>query len=176
MKKLMRFFGYFAFFIAMLMVFIPKSSFYFYLEHELEKFNVVIDSEKLDEHFATLEIRDANIYFQGIDVAHIKQSEVGIFMFYNFVQVQDIELADMSKTFFPPKIQNIDLSYSVLTPLELHAIAQGDFGSADVVVNILDRNLSVVMKPSKMMLRNYRNTLREMRKNKNGEYSYAQSF
>ena len=175
-KKLLRFFAYTLFFIVALMVFVPKSSVYYLLEHNLKKVDVVISGEQLTESLLSLNIANANISTKGIDSAIIGQSDVTLLLVYDKLSFKDIKLSSIVETYLPSKIASVEIDYSVFHPLTLEVNAEGDFGEARGSLHLLDRNATLILKPSKKMFSSYRKSLRLFKKNMNGEYIYAKSL
>ena len=176
MKKVLKFFAYFAFFILALMAFIPKESAYYFLEKELKNFDVVISKETLHSSIPSLRIENLNITTKGIDSAKVQSVDVTLLGLYNSLTCEDISLSTLVESYLPSKIEKLHISYSIFDPLHLNARGHGDFGSFDANVHLIDRNATVSLKPSKLMLKRYRNSLRFFKKSKNGEYTYAASL
>jgi hypothetical protein len=175
-KKLSRFFAYTLFFILALIAFTPKESFYFLLEKNLQKFDVVISNESLEDRLFTLEIRDLALTAQGIDTAEVGEADIMLLLFYNSVTMQNIQVSSLIDAYAPAKIDSLELNYTIFNPLVVTARADGEFGEAKVVFDILHSKLRAVVEPSKMMLSRYKKTMRMMKKDENGEYVYAKTF
>lgn len=175
-KKLLKFFSYSLFFIFALILFVPKESFYYLLEQNLKKFDVIISNEKLEDKTISLDIKNLDISAKGIESLKIKEANIVILGLYNAVELQKIQLSSLVENYLPAKIDSIDISYTILHPLVLQADGHGEFGDARVSVNLLDRNATLILKPSKVMFSRYRNSLRKFKKSKNGEYIYEKSL
>jgi hypothetical protein len=80
------------------------------------------------------------------------------------------------EAFLPPLIHRADLQQSLIDPLHINASAVGDFGEAEARVDLLERSVKVFLKPSRLMLTRYKNTLRKLKKTKEGDYSYEYKF
>lgn len=176
MKKIALFFLYATLFFAALLFFAPKENLYYFAEEQLKPLGVVIGYEESVDHGFTLEILHAKLYVQKIKSANIASITIGTFGLYNSVSVNNVVLDKTFEQFFPPLIQRIDVDQSIFSPLQLSAEAVGDFGEATATVNLLERNISVIMKPSKLMLSRYKNTLRQLKKSKEGDYRYEYKF
>lgn len=175
-KKIALFFAYLMFFILALIYFSPKSSTYYLLESKLEPLGVVISSEVLKDSGFSLNIEDAKISFKSIDSATVGFSEVKIFGIYNSLSLFDIRLSTTAKTFLPLKIKSAKVTYSILHPLSIRANARGVFGSLEANFNIIDTTLRIVVVPSQKMLKNYKSSLKNLKKDDNGGYVYDKSF
>jgi len=176
MKKIALFLFYTLFFLAMLLFFTPKENLYYFGEEQLKPLGVVIGYEEAIDHGFSLEITDAKLYVQKIKSANIASTTIRVFGVYNSVDVENIVLDSTFEQFFPPLVNHVSLHQSIFSPQQVIAEAVGDFGEAHATVNLLDRNVSVIVKPSKLMLSRYRNTLRQLKKTKEGDYRYESKF
>ena len=176
MKKIALFFLYAVLFLGALLFFTPKENLYYFAEEQLKPLGIVIGYEEAVDHGFSLEILHAKLYVQKIKSANIGSINMGIFGLYNTVSIDNVVLDKTFEQFFPPLVQRIDVDQSIFAPLQLSAEAVGDFGEATATVNLLDRNVSVIMKPSKLMLSRYKNTLRQLKKSKEGDYRYEYRF
>ena len=175
-KKLAKFFAYTLFFILALIAFMPKESLYFLLEENLQKFGVVLSNEQLEESFFSLNIENMEISAKGIDSALVEEADITLLLVYNSVDVKNIKLSSLVESYLPSKIDTLHIRYTLINPFEVEAQSHGGFGDATIHFNIVDRNVSVILKPSKKMFQKYRNSLREFKKSQNGEYVYAKTF
>jgi len=176
MVKIFKFLGYVLFFLGALVFFMPKSSTYYYVEHELKKHKIIFSKEELVDNGLSLQVNNSSLSYDGIDVAEIKRMNVKIFGLYNSIKIEDIILTSFASSFLPIKIDSLELSYTIVNPLQVNAYASGEFGSAQAMLYILDRNVSAVVIPSKLMLQKHKKTLSMMKKQKNGEYNYDKTF
>ena len=175
-KKIILFFAYTLFFVVALMYFTPKSSVYFLLEEQLKKYDVVISSEEINERAFTLSVTDADVSFKSISSAKIAKSDLKIFAFYNSLNFEDITLSSTAKAFVPLRVERVELVYSILNPLNVTLYGVGEFGEVNAEFNILQRSLHLRLKPSQAMNNNYKNTLKNLTKTENGEFTYDKAF
>jgi hypothetical protein len=176
MVRLLKFIGYVLFFVVSLMYFTPKVSLYYFLENKIEPFGVIVTGEEVVDNGLTLSLQDATITLKSIESAVVKNVDVAIFGVYNSVDISDVTLASTASTFLPTDVKNIKITYSILNPLNIKAFATGGFGEAEAKVNIVDRDVVVNLKPSKLMTSQYRSTMRNFKKLKDGGYEYAKTF
>lgn len=176
MVKTVKLFLYLLIFLSSLVYFFPKVNGYYFLEHTLAKKRVVLSKEQVVDNGFSLEIKHATVSYEAIKSASVSDIDVKIFGLYNSVTVENVKLLDIASSFIPLKIYNIYVGYTLINPLNIVGDAQGEFGVLHFTLNIVQKKLKVVLKPSKLMLRRYRNTLRYMHKNSNGEYIYEQNI
>jgi len=175
-KKVLKFVSLLLFFIFALILFVPKDSFYYLLEQNLKKFDLIISNEKLEDKTLSLDVQNLDISAKEIKSLSIKKANIKILGIYNSVELQNIQLSSLVENYLPAKINKVDVYYTILHPLVLQADGHGKFGNAKIAVNILDKNVTLILKPSKVMFSKYRNSLREFKKSKNGEYIYEKSL
>ncbi len=169
--KAVKFLFYILFFCVALYYFFPKVNAYYAFEKSLEKENIIISNENLIDHGFSLEIKDAIIFYHAIKVADVKKISLYSYLFVSKIDIKDIVLQKMADGYIPPKIESCEISYSLLSPLELKAQAQGDFGKATIFYSLKTKKLLVLLEPSKVMLHTYAKTLAQMKKEK-GKYKY----
>ncbi|MDB2562090.1 hypothetical protein N9X61_00650 [Sulfurimonas sp.] len=172
----MYFLAYSLFFMFALLFFVPKVSLYHYAEKQLQKQKVIFSNEVPIDKAFSLGLQHMDVSYDSIQSAKVENVDIKLFMLYNHVHIQNIELSEMAAAFLPTKIDNIDIEYTLLNPLEIIASSSGDFGDASASLNILDRNVSVILMPSELMQKKYTKTLRNMKKNTEGSYEYAKTF
>jgi len=176
MVKLFRFFLYMLFFILALMYFMPKQSIYYFAETELQNYNVVVSHEAVHDSGLSLEISNLDIYAEGIKSANIQELDISLFGLYNSINAKDIKLESVLESMLPLEINEVSVTYSILDPINVKLESEGAFGSISGGANIIDRKVVLLLKPSKLMLRKYRTTLRNFKKLESGEYEYVQNF
>ena len=176
MVKLSKLLAYIFFFILALIYFMPKESVYYYLEKELQKQKVILSDEEIIDSGFSLQLNNTKLSYASIESANVENINIKMFLVYNSLSVSNVKLLDVASSFVPLQIDAISIKYTILNPLNIVAESNGEFGQANAKVNILDRNISIVLKPSQLMLKKYRATLRNLKKNKAGEYKYEKTF
>lgn len=175
-KKISLFIAYAFFFLLALMYFTPKVNLYYLLEHVLSEKSVIINNEEVSDNGFSLSITHASINVKSIESAKIEEIRVKVFGLYNSVSLQNIDLASVAASMVPTKVHSVHASYSIFDPVHLNANALGDFGEAQLSLGLLDGLLHIELKPSKKMLSSYKQTLRNLKKSKEGVYTYDKTF
>jgi hypothetical protein len=163
-------------FILSIMYFSPKENIYFLLEHELKKYDVIISNEEFKDAGLKVELNDAELYYKSINTANVKEIHMKIFVFYNSIILSNITLSQMTNSFLPAKIEKLILTYSIFNHLNINIYENGDNGEVSGSLSLMDMALHISFKPSELMLKKYKNSLREFKKLEDGEYSYDRSF
>ena len=176
MVKIAKFFGYLFFFLAMVLFFLPKVELFYLAEKQLEPLKIVISNEKLHDSGFSLELRDAKVYFEGIESANIEQLKISPWVFTNSVTLRNIELSHAAKSFVPLDVESVELSYHLFNPVAVNIYAKGGFGELTGELDLINRTVMIFMNPSPKMRKEYAHTLRHLKKEKNGEYSYAKDL
>lgn len=176
-KRVSKFLLYTLFFFATLIYFLPKENLYYKGEELLESKKVIVSNEILDDRGFSFEISGADIYaMDGIKVANVKSLNIALFLLYNKIYAEGIELTSVASKFVPTHIDHISIVYSVFDPLHINAEAVGDFGEAKAVVDLQQRVAEVKLEPSKLLKTRFTSTMRMLKKSKTGEYIYEQRF
>ncbi len=176
MKKIALFLFYVALFFGALLFFTPKVNLYFFLEEQIKPFEVVIASEEAVDRGFSLELNHAQLYVKKIKSADIATVELTLLGFYNALTADKIVLDSAVEQFFPPVINRIEIGQTIFSPFQLSGRAVGDFGEAVATVDLLERNASILLTPSKLMSSRYKKTLRELKRTKEGAYRYDYQF
>lgn len=175
-KKLLKFFAFSLFFVLALVAFTPKESFYFLLEQELQKFDVIISNENLQDSFFSLNIQNLEITTKGIDSVVVEDADVMLLLFYNSVSLENVKISSLIDAYAPSKVDTLHVRYTILNPFLVTAKGEGDFGQARAEFDILDREIKLFVTPSKLMLEKYKKSMRMLKIDENGEYVYAKTF
>jgi len=175
-KKIIIFFAYTLFFVSALIYFTPKSSLYFFLEEQLKEHDVIISKEEVNDNGFILNLKGADISYKSIDSATVDNADIKLLLLYNSINLKGITLASTAKSFAPLSVQSVDVVYSIINPLNATLHAVGEFGELDAEFDIASNTLHLNLKPSKVMLQNYKGTLRNLSKIENGEFVYDKTF
>jgi len=175
-KKLALFLFYVMFFIMAFIYFAPKVNIYYFAEEQLQKKGIILNDETLIDEGFSLEIKNATLYVKTLETAKIQKIKLNFFLLYNSVEVKDALLSDMASRFIPLHVKSFYFTYTIFDPLHVRGKCSGEFGKASISINLAKRTLKMLIKPSKKMLSNYRVTLQNLKKDKNGGFVYEQSF
>lgn len=171
-----KFLAYSLFFVLALMYLMPKAGIYYFLEEQIKPYSVVINNESVKESGLGLEITDATVFVQSIDSAQIGSIEVNLFALFNTIDINDIALSSVAAAVMPVHIQEVHIRYSILNPLKITIYGEGEMGIFHAAFSPLDRVLNVNLKPSDLMLKNYKNSLLNLKKSEKGEYVYEKTI
>lgn len=165
-------------FVFMLFMFylLPKENLYYLLEQNLKKESVVLSNEKFYDRGLQLEVSDATLFYKGIESADIGKIRFDFFLLYNVVVLKEIKLSTIAEAFMPINVKRIELKYTIFNPFRISGKAIGEFGEADIFLHLLEKKIKVILSPSEIMLKKYKNSLKQFKKSEDGEYIYEQNI
>ena len=176
MVRILKYLASTLFFLMMLVIFLPKTNLYYFALAEANKAGLVISNKSLKESSFGLKIEDVKVFYQGIEAANIGAVDINLYLFYNRVVLHKSKLSSLVENYLPREIDNVVVSYSIINPLEVTFVAQGRFGLASGSLHLDTRVVEISLKPSKIFMKQYKNSLRYLKKSENGEYSYEKSL
>jgi len=175
-KKLFIFLAYIVFFLMTCIYLAPKEYIYFALEQELKKNNIIISDEKIVDTGFSLKLQDAELFYESINSASIKEIDINLLLFKTSITISDIKLSQMASSFLPLKIRKVILTHSIFNPLSINIYESGGNGKIRGSFSFIDKKLHIVFSPSKLMLNEFKKSIRIFKKSKNGKYTYDKSF
>ena len=175
-KKLFIFLAFILFFLMTSIYHAPKENIYFALEQELKKNNIIISNEKIEDTGFSLKLQDAELFYDSINSASIKEIDINLLLFKTSVTISDIQLSQMASSFLPLKIRKLILTHSIFNPLSINIYESGGNGKIRGNFSLIDKKLHIVFSPSKLMLNKFKKSIRIFKKSKNGNYTYDKSF
>ena len=163
------------FFMALL-YFLPKEHLYYLVQQKLQEQKITLTQKQLRETPFGVELQEVSVSYEGVPVATAKDVSVTLFVFYDAMKAEGIELSSLASSYLPPKLSFVKANYSLVHPLTIDAVAQGAFGSLQAAFNFKEKKLQATVKPSHVLKANYGRSLRYLQRKKDGEYSYAKNF
>ncbi|MCF6330913.1 MAG: hypothetical protein L3I99_05135 [Sulfurimonas sp.] len=176
MRRPLKYIGYILFFISVLIYFSPKIAIFYLLENKLNSYSVVISDEKLQDNGLYLNVKDAVISTKGIETAKVKEMKIKIFGLYNSANLTNVKLSPTISSLIPTNVNELHISYSVFNPLNINAYANGGFGNVEVNFNLMNFKLELELEASAVMKKDFKSTLRNLKKLDTGAYSYVKTF
>jgi hypothetical protein len=153
-----------------ILVFMPKKELYYALEHQLEKNAIEINEKNIKENLFGLDIKGADIFYDGVKLAKASDISFKTFLFYTKIDISKIDIDDSFKSMVPFRLNDINVTYSLLSPMRANVYANGDFGD---VAGYIDFNRTIHLDFVKVG--NIKKLQRELKKTENGWY-YESKF
>jgi hypothetical protein len=176
MVSVARFLAYSLFFVLALMYLMPKASIYYFFEGQIKPYSIVINNESVKDSGLGLKITDATVFIKSIDSAQIGSIGVDLFALFNAIDIKNVTLSSVAAAVMPLHIQEVHVRHSILNPLVIKVDGQGDAGVFHATFHLLDRVLNLSLKPSEIMLKNYKSTLTNLKRSEKGEYVYEKTI
>jgi len=145
------FIGLVVFWFALLL-FMPKEALYYALEEKLEAQGLKINEKSIETGIFSLNLIDADIYFKGINVAHVEKINIFTLLFTTNVNIKELVIDASLKKFAPEKIDQANLTHMLFSPMKITILASGSLGD---IAGVLD------LKEKKLRL-NFSNTTKEI--------------
>ena len=111
-----------------LVLFMPKEEIYFSLEQELAKNDIELNEESRSEGIFSLSLENVTVYVKGIPLATIEELDFFTLLFYTSIHFETLMIDESLKNMTPTEIENLLISQTILSPLNLSVKAEGPFG------------------------------------------------
>ncbi len=148
-------------------LFMPKVNLYYTLENFAKKEHVEIKEGSLKDRWIDLVIKDAHIFYDGIDSVKVDALQIAPWIFYNKVTARGVSPSKGIKRMFDASAEVVTLTYSLLSYKTIMIEAEGDFGVIHGTLDVLEQKLRLVLEPSAKFKNN--NIVREyFKKEKEG--------
>lgn len=175
MKTLFKGLVYISFLLFTIIMFLPKNNIYYFVEEKLSNNKIILSNEDIKSSLFDFEISKSLLIYQNTKFAKIEDIKIKSFVFYNSIDVSNIEVLDKYTNQYPIKTKSLNLSYSILNPLFVDIKSTGDFGKLSAKLDLLKNKITYRLTASNSMKKDYKKILRKM-KLKKGEYIYEQQF
>lgn len=176
MKKLLTTIFFILFFIYTAIVFVPKKELYYFGERTLQDYKVYITGEKLSDYGLLFSLKNGNFFYDGIEGGEIESVNLLTTLFYNSFTVKNIVINEDLRDFVPGNIDTVSAVYAFWLPHIVSLQGSGEFGEFDGEVNLINRKVSVLLKPSTLTVRKFSMQLRRFLKKTKEGYLYEYSF
>jgi hypothetical protein len=140
MKKLL----YLLYVLLILIVLFPKEELYYTLESKLAEENIYFSNEKLENAGFYLDINAIDVVLDNLSIGSIEQITIAPWIIANRVTIRAFKVSPDYQLFFPGKVDEVILSYSLWDPLKVNIEASGDFGVCRGNFDLIDQRLRVV--------------------------------
>ncbi len=132
-----------AFIVAwfMILLLMPKQGFYYKLEEELAKHEIILNESKIDDGIFTLNLEKVTVYVKGINVATVEKLNLFTLLFYSRITLETLQIDDSLKAMAPQEIENAVVQYFIYSPLSVLVDAVGSFGSMSGNIDLNERQI-----------------------------------
>jgi len=176
MKRIGSFAAYFIITLVLILFFLPKINLYYQAEAFIEKYKLTISGEKLFDNGLSFKIKEGTIYFDDLIVAKIDEISIVPLLIHNSISVSSFSFSEDMEQFLPLGIENINITHSVFNPVHVKIESSGDFGSLEGDIALYDRNISLVLFPSKLLMKQKPFWMKRLKKDLQGGYRYESAY
>ncbi len=127
----------------------PKVNLYYTLKQFAVKEKISIMQKNVQDRWFDLKVTDADLFYDGINSAHISSLEIKPWLFYNQIKAVDIYSGKDVKKMFDFKADEVLVVLNILHPFVATIKASGNFGKIDGTFDIKAGKLKLISKPSK---------------------------
>ncbi len=145
MKKVVLIFLSLYFAIVFLM---PKVNLYYTLKQFAQQEKVTIVQKSVSDRWFDLKITDADLFYDGINSAHIDTLKILPWIFYNKIVALDIHSGKDIKKMFDFKADSVDVVLSIINPFVAKIDASGNFGKVYGTFNLKSGKLKLICEPT----------------------------
>ena len=135
---------YILYILLIVLVFIPKEKIFYTIESYLAQEHIYITDETLNDRLVFLDVQNARIVLDNLEVASVENIRITPWIIFNRLSLTSVDVSSEYQTFFPGKIDEMELTYSILHPLSIQIHARGDFGQCRGAVDLMDQKVRVV--------------------------------
>jgi len=124
-----------------ILLFMPKDKLFFALEKNLETQGILINEKAIETGMFSLNLLEADIYVKGIKVAHVEKINIFTLLFITNINIKEVTIDASLKAFVPEKIDKMNITHSIFSPMKADILANGSFGDMEGVVDLQERTL-----------------------------------
>ena len=135
-------------FLVGVVIFMPKEQLYYSALRYLQKERLSIKADAVRDRLFWLEIKDAKIYYDGIESIDAKEIKIKPWLFYNSVVIEEAKSADELRGVMELNAKSVELTHSLLNYKSLFLRADGSFGKASGKIDLFARDINITLQPS----------------------------
>ncbi len=165
-KNIAAWIGKIALVFFLVLLFLPKDSFYYIAKDFAKKEGLELFEKEADDGFFGAKISGVQAVFGGPEVASVDTLHLGLFG----ARAEEIKVGSIFSNYIPKRLEYVTISF-----LSLGFSAKGEFGFLQGSLSPLSRSVTLELIPSSEMATNYKNTLRFL-KLENGKYVFTKNF
>jgi len=169
MQMVKKIIGSFFLLLIFLVIFAPKEQIYYLLEKKLSKEGIVISNEKFSDNLYGVTISDADIYFEGINIAKVQTIDLKILFLYDELKIESVKIDKGIQNILPKYIDNLSATYSIIKPNKIILKGAGSFGELEGYIDLNKIFIRITNPKDISSIRKF------LKKDKEGLY-YEESF
>lgn len=135
---------YVLYIFLIVLIFVPKEKLFYTIETWLAQEHLYITDETLNDRLIFLDAQNARIVLDNLEVASVENIRITPWILFNRLSVSSVDVSSQYRSLFPGKIDEMELTYSILHPLSVQIHARGDFGECRGAVDLVEQKVRVV--------------------------------
>lgn len=163
----MKRFLYAFYIILVIVVLVPKEKLYFTFETFISEYHLYINNEVLTNHILYLDIDNGEVLLDNSLFGTIENIRITPWIFINRITISNLSISPLYRTFFPGKIESMNITYSLLHPLEISIYGEGDFGHFIGRYDLINKKMRVIFEAT-TQLRSYGILVSKLHQEKEG--------
>ncbi|MDF1879703.1 hypothetical protein JHD50_00035 [Sulfurimonas sp. MAG313] len=170
MKKIMKFFIYFILMLAIILFFVPKVNVYYLAETFMKQKNIYISDEDIYDNGFSLELVNAKIFFDKLELMKIDTIKFSPWIVYNSIRLDVIDINEGFSDFLPRDLSFIEAKHVFYNPTQIMIRGESQdsslFGEIDFIERVVRLHFRIGVKSEKK----YKNLLSKLTKEEGGYY------
>ena len=159
-------------FLFMLLYFSPKVEAYYTLESLLKKEKIIFSDEKINDSGFTISLENSKLYYNGVYGGEIEDISLISLFLYNRLEFNNAYLNSALANFLPKKIEYINLTYSIINPINITINGRGDIGKISGFINPFEKLVHIELNVDKKQKTKYSSLLRKFKVDDKGVLVY----
>ena len=127
----------------------PKVELWYTLKHYLQPQRIVLTQKSAKDLLWALKVEEMTLLYDGIESARAETVTVIPWLFYNAVKVENLSAGKDVRKMFDFKAENLNITYSVLSPFQANIEAEGNFGKIHGALFLKTGKLKLLCEPTK---------------------------
>lgn len=166
MRAIFKYILFILFFLFAVIAFLPKEELYYFAAQKLKEEKIDFSHTMVQDKLYGIDIEDLHIFYSDIDLVEIEKLELDLFLFYNHLVINKVQLDNTAAKFAPKGLKDINVIYSVFDPLNININGRFNGGTLEGNINLLTRTLMLDISASKSFKKSYRNIVKQLKYNK----------
>ena len=175
MKRFLIFLLWVAVVWGLILLFLPKKELYFLGEEYLQQQKVTISGEEASDLGFGLRLQGGHLRVGDMAIADLNTTTLWLTLVYNRFEMSPFSLSADLAALLPSQVEQIRITHTIFLPHLIFLEASGAFGQASGRVNLLDRNLSIVLDAPGEVQSRYRQLFNQMQSSEEG-FVYELAF
>lgn len=122
-------------------LFAPKRELYYLLEQRLQKEGIVLSQERIRETPLGLQIKEAKLYYKGIQLGTVNEAAFWTLLFFTEIDVEGFRSSPGLRKVLDLQLSKARFRHSLLHPMTLAIDAEGNFGLVSGTMDLRTRQL-----------------------------------